>query len=168
MYVVNIEGAPRGTYQRVKKILKDHGIYAPNNCVYEDKTFRFAWPSGADLTPVSGAISDLGLAVGGTGDDDTDEFSLDEGTSARDFAAPDPQEAERIEAMEDSIHRLLSDLPMVARRVDSMDRSLASALQAMAVFFSDVLVVLDPDSTEEESAASLERARRLVGVIKPA
>jgi hypothetical protein len=166
MYVVNIEGAPRGTYQRVKKILKDHGIYAPNNCVYEDKTFRFAWPTGADFTPVSGAIEDLGLSVGGTGDDDTDEFSLDEDTSDRDVVDPDPKEAERIDAMEDRIHRLMLDLPLVARRVDSMDRSLASALQAMAVFFSDVLVVLDSASNEEESEASLERARRLVAAIR--
>lgn len=152
MYTINIMGAGKGTYQKVKKVLKDHGIFEPANCKYskEEKTFRFEWPKDVSIRPVREAVSDMGLAV------HPEKLVCSSAVTEK----PHPA-AERIARTELRLETLES-------RVESVDRTLFQGLRGLVMLIDHLETVLDPTTTPEDKADALTRVQATIATMKEA
>ena len=162
MYTISIMGAGKGSFQKVKKILKDHGIYEPNNCKYhkDEKAFRFEPLNAETLGALTAVVEGEGLTV--TSDTIGDIVQQ----AAQERSRESAELPQRVQRAEDKSDQVMLDLSALEQRVESVDKGVAAALRAIAVFFDDVLAVIDPTTDNEDKASALIRARKLVALLK--
>lgn len=153
MYTIDIEGAGKGSYQRVKKLLKEHGVYEPANCVYAQKKFHFTAPLANGSRSCSEQLkllqaelaTHLGIVVLADKKDKTsDKPSVDE---------TNPQEAVRVWR---EIERINKNLGQAVNRLSALQNQVAKLKEPQGdeVTSPEDLLELIEDLTE--SVADLE------------
>jgi hypothetical protein len=169
MYSVNIEGAGRGVYQKVKKLLKDNGIFEPSNCTYEDKTFVFAWPEGADMSAITEGLDGLGLSVAesvGSMVDRARERAAEESDVVADHAVRLRDVEDELEAVSLSLEGLGGSMDSIESRVESMDRTLFHGLRGLVLLIDHLETVVDPTTSPAEKAEALTSVQATIATMK--
>lgn len=157
MYTIDIEGAGKGSYQRVKKLLKEHGVYEPANCVYAQKKFHFTAPLANGSRSCSEQLKLLQVELANQctlsvtladkkdkKDKTSDKPSVDE---------TNPQEAVRVWR---EIERINKNLGQVVNRLSTLQNQVAKLKEPQGdeVTSPEDLLELIEDLTE--SVADLE------------
>ena len=150
-YTINITGAGKGSYQKVKKVLKDHGIFEPANCSYTkpEKTFVLEWPGGVSIEPLRDALKALDLEL----------------CSAEVRGADEEGKVDLIDAAGLAISHE-SQLLSLESRVENMDRTLFNGLRGLVMLIDNLEKGVNPQNTPEERARALVQVREIVDVMQ--
>jgi len=196
MYVIDIDGAGKGTYQKVKKLLKDHGVFSPANCTYEAKQFRFTAP----LANGSGRTSEeqlklikvelanqCTLSVSVTSDaepepeaeplrGEIDKINKNLGQAVKLFSSlqrqvdalkePKGDEVTSPEDLLELIEDLTESVGDLASQIESQERGVTAMMNAMTVILTDLGVALDDSASPQGKKAAKERFFHVLRVMQ--
>ena len=181
-------------HKKVKKLLKDHGVFSPANCTYEDKRFSFTAP----LANGSGRTSEeqlklikvelanqCTLSVLVTSDPEPEPESA--AVPARVPEERPHPAAERIARTQAAIRKLTEDFDSnlavvedltetvqsltegvddLSAYIESQERGVTAMMNAMTVILTDLGVALDDSASPQGKKAAKQRFFHVLRVMQ--